>query len=149
MEPQITPSFSFPHPHASTWRLLLCLSYSSVFKVEGLAALGVWTVGISYWDDIHICLRPLHYLSNTSVGNGKWQYGKQPTAISSCIMWWKPRRLIIMCLCAETATTENIFATKKCIWISFHPENHFKNYHPSMILQCSSFSDVGNNVLLS
>lgn len=29
------------------------------------------------------------------------------------------------------------------------PENHFRNYHPSMILQRSSFSDVGNNVLLS
>lgn len=148
MELQITPSFSLPHPHASTWRLLQCLSYSSVFKVEGLGALGVWTVGISYWDDIHICLRSLHYLSNTSAGNGKWQYGKQPNAIFSYIMWWKPRCLIIMCQCAETATTENIFTAKKCIWMSFSLENHFRNYHPSVIMQCSSFSDVGNNVLL-
>ncbi len=149
MEPQITPSFTFPHPHASTWRVLLCFRYSSAFQVERLAALGVWTVGIVHWDDIHICLRSLHYLGNSSVGNRKWHYGKQPTAISSYVVWWKPTSLIIMCQCADAATAENIFATKKCIWISLRPENHFRNYHPSMILRCTSFPDVGNNVLLS
>lgn len=93
--------------------------FLSAFKAKWEAALGVWTVGVSYWDDIHICLRSLHYLSNTSAGDRKWHYGKQPTSNSSYIMWSRPQSSIIVCHCAATATTENIFATKKCTRMSF------------------------------
>lgn len=48
--------------------------------------MGVQPVGTGYWDGIHICLQSLHSLSNASIRNGEWQYGKQPTAIFSYII---------------------------------------------------------------
>jgi len=140
MEPQITPASSsassLPHPHGDRYRASV-IHQPLRWRGEP-AASGVGTVGISHRADIHICLRSLHYLRNTSVGNeaakgnGSVVNNRLPLPAILC----EENHNHHLSACGkqqQQKKKKHILATKKMHLDMISPgkKKHYRNDHPS------------------